>query len=86
MNAAVVNVPGELPKYQSFPDPVAQEGEVLVQVRAAGLHPIVKGLASGTHYASGARPRHPRHRWRGHARRRPPRLLRLRPQAMGNHG
>jgi NADPH2:quinone reductase len=53
MNAAVVNVPGESPQYQSFPDPVAQDGEELVRVRAAGLHPIVKGLASGSHYASG---------------------------------
>jgi NADPH:quinone reductase-like Zn-dependent oxidoreductase len=53
MQAAVVNVLGQSPKYQSFPDPVAQEGEALVQVRAAGLHPIVKGLASGSHYASG---------------------------------
>jgi len=53
MQAAVVNVLGETPRYQSFPDPVAQDGEVLIQVRAAGLHPIVKGLASGSHYASG---------------------------------
>lgn len=53
MQAAVVNVLGESPKYQSFADPVAQEGESIIRVRAAGLHPIVKGLASGTHYASG---------------------------------
>jgi NADPH:quinone reductase-like Zn-dependent oxidoreductase len=53
MQAAVVNVPGEAPKYQAFPDPVPQEGEALIKVRAAGLHPIVKGLASGSHYASG---------------------------------
>jgi len=52
MQAAVVNVPGQAPKYQFFPDPVAEEGEALVRVRAAGLHPIVKGLASGSHYAS----------------------------------
>lgn len=52
MQAAVVNVPGQSPKYQSFPDPVAEEGETLVHVRAAGLHPIVKSLASGSHYAS----------------------------------
>jgi NADPH:quinone reductase-like Zn-dependent oxidoreductase len=52
MQAAVVEVPGQAPKYQSFPEPVAEEGEALVRVRAAGLHPIVKGLASGTHYAS----------------------------------
>ncbi|MGA9062095.1 MAG: zinc-binding alcohol dehydrogenase family protein [Terracidiphilus sp.] len=52
MQAAVVNVPGQAPKYQSFPEPSAQDGEALVQVRAAGLHPIVKALASGSHYAS----------------------------------
>lgn len=52
MQAAVVNVAGQSPKYQSFPDPVAEEGEALVRVRAAGLHPIVKSLASGAHYAS----------------------------------
>ena len=52
MNAAVVNVFGQNPQYQSFADPVAQDGEVLVAVRAAGLHPIVKGRASGTHYSS----------------------------------
>lgn len=52
MQAAVVNVTGQAPKYQSFPDPVAQEGEVLVQVRAAGLHPIVKSIATGSHYSS----------------------------------
>jgi len=52
MNAAVVNVPGESPRYQSFPDPIVHDDEELIQVRAAGLHPIVKGLASGSHYAS----------------------------------
>src|SRR5580658_10140851 len=52
MKAAVVESPGQAPKYQSFPDPVVEDGEVLVHVRAAGLHPIVKGLASGSHYAS----------------------------------
>lgn len=54
MQAAVVNVLGQAPRYQSFPDPVPQESEVLVNVRAAGLHPIVKALASGSHYAGGA--------------------------------
>jgi NADPH:quinone reductase-like Zn-dependent oxidoreductase len=51
MQAAVVNVLGQPPLYQSFPDPEPQTGEVLIQVRAAGLHPIVKALASGSHYA-----------------------------------
>jgi NADPH2:quinone reductase len=53
MKAAVVNVLGQAPKFQSFPDPAVEEGEALIQVRAAGLHPIVKALASGSHYASG---------------------------------
>ena len=52
MDAAVVRVPGQPPMFQSFADPVAEEGEALVRVRAAGLHPIVKLLASGSHYAS----------------------------------
>jgi NADPH2:quinone reductase len=52
MNAAVVNVLGQNPQYQSFADPVAQEGEVLIDVRAAGLHQIVKARASGKHYSS----------------------------------
>jgi NADPH2:quinone reductase len=52
MNAAVVNVLGQNPQYQSFADPVAEEGELLIKVRAAGLHPIVKARASGTHYSS----------------------------------
>jgi len=52
MQAAVVEIPGQAPKYQSFPEPVVEDGEVLVRVRAAGLHPIVKALASGSHYAS----------------------------------
>lgn len=51
MQAAVVNVLGQPPKYQAFPDPVPAEGEALIRVRAAGLHPIVKALASGAHYA-----------------------------------
>ncbi len=52
MHAAVVNVLGQTPQYQEFPDPVAGEGEVIVKVTAAGLHPIVKARASGAHYSS----------------------------------
>jgi NADPH2:quinone reductase len=50
MQAAVVNVLGQPPRFQSFPDPEPQDGEVLIQVRAVGLHPVVKALASGSHY------------------------------------
>jgi NADPH:quinone reductase-like Zn-dependent oxidoreductase len=52
MKAAVVNVLGQVPRYQDFAEPKAAEGEVLIQVRAAGLHPIVKARASGSHYSS----------------------------------
>lgn len=52
MNAAVVTAFDAPPRYGSFADPVAQEGEALVTITAAGLHPIVKSLANGTHYGS----------------------------------
>ncbi|MGA3049579.1 MAG: zinc-binding alcohol dehydrogenase family protein [Terracidiphilus sp.] len=52
MHAAVVNTLGQLPQYQQFPEPVPGENEALVQVLAAGLHPIVKARASGMHYSS----------------------------------
>ena len=52
MHAAVVRTFGQPPRCEEFPEPAAGEGEVIVQVRAAGLHPIVKALASGAHYGS----------------------------------
>jgi NADPH:quinone reductase-like Zn-dependent oxidoreductase len=52
MNAAVVHAFDAPPRYAFFTDPVAAEGEVLVHVTAAGLHPIVRSLAKGTHYGS----------------------------------
>ncbi len=52
MNAAVVHAFNALPRYISFDDPVPADGEKLVQIMAAGLHPIVKSLANGTHYGS----------------------------------
>jgi NADPH2:quinone reductase len=52
MNAAVVYAFDAPPRYTSFEDPIAGEGEQLVSVTAAGLHPIVKALARGTHYGS----------------------------------
>jgi NADPH2:quinone reductase len=52
MRAAVVSAFGAPPNYASFDDPVAAEGELAVTVTAAGLHPIVKALANGTHYGS----------------------------------
>ncbi len=52
MNAAVVDAFNTPPRYTTFVDPVPAEGERLVTVTAAGLHPIVKSLANGTHYGS----------------------------------
>jgi NADPH:quinone reductase-like Zn-dependent oxidoreductase len=52
MNAAVVSAFDRPPRYTTFDDPVAGEGEKLVSVSAAGLHPIVKALAKGAHYGS----------------------------------
>ena len=52
MNAAVVHSFDAPPRYTSFAEPVPVEGERLVTVTAAGLHPIVKALANGTHYGS----------------------------------
>jgi hypothetical protein len=44
MNAAVIYAFDPPPRYTSFAEPVAADGEVLVDVIAAGLHPIVKTL------------------------------------------
>lgn len=52
MNAAVLHTLGQPPRYGQFAEPVAQDGEVIVHVRAAALKPIDKQLASGSHYAS----------------------------------
>jgi len=52
MHAAVVHRFDAPPRYATFADPEPQAGELPVTVTAAGLHPIVKALANGTHYGS----------------------------------
>ena len=52
MQAAVVTAFDAPPRYTTFADPIASQGEKLVTVTAVGLHPIVKSLAGGTHYGS----------------------------------
>lgn len=52
MNAAVLHTLGQPPRCEQFAEPAAQDGEVIVQVRAAALKPVDKQLASGSHYAS----------------------------------
>jgi NADPH:quinone reductase-like Zn-dependent oxidoreductase len=53
MHAALVTSFDHPPQYAVVGDPVATSpNEVLVDVRAAGLHPRVRSGASGSHYAS----------------------------------
>lgn len=52
MKAAVIEAWGRSPRYADFADPAPGDGEVRVRVSAAGLHPVVRALARGTHYGS----------------------------------
>jgi NADPH:quinone reductase-like Zn-dependent oxidoreductase len=57
MKAAVVEIPGETPKYREFPDPAPESGNEVISVRAAALSNLAKSRASGAHYsASGSYP------------------------------
>ena len=52
MKAAVIDSPERGPRFADFAEPVVADGETLIEVTAAGLHPIVRMLASGEHYGS----------------------------------
>lgn len=52
MKAAVLRSAGESPVYADFDEPEVTEGRELVELVAAGIHPIVRSLAAGTHYGS----------------------------------
>jgi NADPH:quinone reductase-like Zn-dependent oxidoreductase len=52
MKAAVLHKLGIEPRYEDFAEPVAQDGEALVRVRAASLKSFDKQMAAGSHYAS----------------------------------
>ena len=52
MNAAVLHTINQPPHFEQFPEPFAEENEVIVHVRAAALKPIDKQMASGAHYAA----------------------------------
>ena len=54
MHAAVLHKLGEAPRCEQFPEPVAGENEVIVQVHAASIKPVDKQIASGSHYATPA--------------------------------
>jgi NADPH:quinone reductase-like Zn-dependent oxidoreductase len=52
MHAAMVEDFSRPPRYRETATPVANEGEVLVKVRAAALSNLVRGQANGSHYSS----------------------------------
>lgn len=52
MKAAVVTGPDATPEYGEFTEPQVDDGYELVELVAAGLHPIVRSLAAGRHYGS----------------------------------
>ncbi|MEV6108821.1 zinc-binding alcohol dehydrogenase family protein [Streptomyces sp. NPDC051940] len=52
MRAAVLHKLGETPRYETFPEPVAGQGEAVVEVLAAALKPIDRWMADGSHYAA----------------------------------
>src|SRR5580692_2959053 len=52
MKAAVVSNEAAAPEYAEFADPAAADGRELVELVAAGIHPIVRSLAAGRHYGS----------------------------------
>lgn len=52
MKAAVIEAAGSPPAWETFPDPVPEPGEVLVDVTAAALCNLVRSRASGAHYSA----------------------------------
>jgi NADPH:quinone reductase-like Zn-dependent oxidoreductase len=54
MYAAQVEEFNSAPRYRETTAPIAQEGEVLLRVRAAALSNLVRGQANGSHYSSGS--------------------------------
>jgi NADPH:quinone reductase-like Zn-dependent oxidoreductase len=52
MKAAVLHELGKPPRYEDFPEPSPEPGEVLIHVRAAALKSVDRQMAAGTHYAS----------------------------------
>ena len=54
MKAAVLHTRDGVPRYEDFPDPVAGEGEVIVEVTAVAVENVDKAVAAGTHFAGRA--------------------------------
>jgi NADPH:quinone reductase-like Zn-dependent oxidoreductase len=52
VKAAIVKAPKSSPVYGDFDEPVAHDGQTIVQVKASALTQITKSRASGSHYSS----------------------------------
>lgn len=52
MNAAVLHAFDKPPHFEQFPEPTAEENEVIVHILAAALKPVDKQIACGSHYTS----------------------------------
>ncbi|QEA14130.1 zinc-binding alcohol dehydrogenase family protein [Comamonas flocculans] len=53
MKAAVISSSGQAPHYRDIDEPLAvKPGEMQIQVLAAGLHHLTRGMAAGAHYSS----------------------------------
>lgn len=52
MKAALIDAPGDSARYGDFAEPGEHEGRQVVELVAAGIHPVVRSLASGGHYGS----------------------------------
>ncbi|WP_237108907.1 zinc-binding alcohol dehydrogenase family protein [Nonomuraea sp. MG754425] len=52
MRAAVINTPDATPVWADFPDPQQQPNQAPLKLVGAGLHHVVRALASARHYGS----------------------------------
>jgi NADPH2:quinone reductase len=52
VKAAVVDRAGGIPRYQDFPDPTLEEGQVLVTVEAVAVENVDRAIVAGTHYTA----------------------------------
>jgi NADPH:quinone reductase-like Zn-dependent oxidoreductase len=51
VKAAVLHEIGQVPRYEDFPEPVAAEGEIVIEVKAVAVENVDKAIAAGAHYA-----------------------------------
>jgi NADPH:quinone reductase-like Zn-dependent oxidoreductase len=54
MKAAILSAADSVPVYGDFDDPVAGEASEIVELVAAGIHPLTRLVATGRHYSRGA--------------------------------